>query len=36
MTTKDEMARRKLSPLELADETSNVSKVRRIMGYSHR
>lgn len=34
MTTKDKVARRKLSLLELASEMSNVSKACRIMGYS--
>ena len=34
MTTKDKIARRKLSLLELANEMSNVSKACRIMGYS--
>jgi len=34
MTTKDKVARRKLSMLELASEISNVSKACRIMGYS--
>ena len=34
MTTKDKIARRKLSLLELASEMSNVSKACRIMGYS--
>ena len=34
MTTKDKVARRKLSLLELAAEMSNVSKAFRIMGYS--
>ena len=34
MTTKDKVARRKLSLLELAAEMSNVSKACRIMGYS--
>ena len=33
MTTNDKIARRKLSLLELANEMSNVSKARRIMGY---
>jgi len=34
MTTKDKIARRKLSLLELASEMDNVSKACRIMGYS--
>jgi transposase InsO family protein len=34
MTTKDKVARRKLSMLELAAEMNNVSKACRIMGYS--
>ncbi len=34
MTTKDKVARRKLSLLELAQEMDNVSKACRIMGYS--
>ena len=34
MTTKDKIARRKLSLLELANAMSNVSKACRIMGYS--
>jgi len=34
MTTKDKVARRKLSLLELATEMDNVSKACRIMGYS--
>ena len=34
MTTKDKVARRKLSLLELAAEMNNVSKACRIMGYS--
>ena len=34
MTTKDKVARRKLSMLELATELNNVSKACRIMGYS--
>ena len=34
MTTKDKVARRKLSMLELAAELNNVSKACRIMGYS--
>jgi transposase InsO family protein len=34
MTTKERIARRKLSLLELASELSNVSKACRIMGYS--
>ena len=33
LTTNDKIARRKLSLLELANEMSNVSKARRIMGY---
>ena len=33
MTTKDKVARRKLSMLELAAELNNVSKACRIMGY---
>lgn len=34
MTTRDKIARRKLSLLELANEMSNVSKACRNMGYS--
>jgi len=34
MTTRERIARRKLSLLELASEFSNVSKACRIMGYS--
>lgn len=34
MTTKDKVARRKLSLLELASDMNNVSKACRIMGYS--
>ena len=34
MTTKDEVARRKLSLLELAKELDNVSRACRVMGYS--
>ncbi len=34
MTTKDKIARRKLSMLELASELNNVSKACKIMGYS--
>ena len=34
MTTKDKIARRNLSLLELASEMNNVSKACRIMGYS--
>jgi len=34
MTTKDKLARRKLSMLELATELNNVSKACQIMGYS--
>ena len=34
MTTKDKVARRKLSLLQLAGEMENVSKACRIMGYS--
>ena len=34
MTTKDKVARRKLSLLELATEMNNVSKACKIMGYS--
>ena len=34
MTTKDKVARRKLSLLQLATEMDNVSKACRIMGYS--
>ena len=34
MTTKDKVARRKLSLLQLANELSNVSKACSIMGYS--
>lgn len=34
MTTKDKVARRKLSLLELATDMDNVSKACRIMGYS--
>ncbi len=36
MTTNDKIARRTLSPLELANEMSNVSKARRIMGFFRR
>ena len=34
MTTKDKIARRKLSLLELAKELSNVSRACKVMGYS--
>lgn len=34
MTTKDKIARRKLSLLELAQELSNVSRACKVMGYS--
>ena len=34
MTTKDKVARRKLSLLQLADELSNVSKACKVLGYS--
>ena len=34
MTTKDKVARRKLSLLELAQELSNVSRACKVMGYS--
>lgn len=34
MTSKDKIARRKLSLLELASELSNVSKACKVMGYS--
>lgn len=34
MTTKNKVARRKLSLLELASELSNVSRACQIMGYS--
>ena len=34
MTTKDKVARRKLSLLELASEMENVFRACRIMGYS--
>lgn len=34
MTTKDKVARRKLSLLELASDLANVSKACRVMGYS--
>lgn len=34
MTTKDKVARRKLSMLELASELNNIPKACRIMGYS--
>ena len=34
MTTKDKIARRKLSLLELAPELSNVSRACKVMGYS--
>lgn len=34
MTTKDKIARRKLSLLELASDLSNVSRACTIMGYS--
>ncbi len=34
MSTKDKVARRKLSTLELASELHNVSKACRILGYS--
>ncbi len=35
MTTEQKVARRKLSLLELARELSNVSRVCKVMGYSH-
>lgn len=34
MTTDQKVARRKLSMLELAADFNNVSKARRILGYS--
>ena len=34
MTTKDKIARRKLSLLELAREVSKVSRACKVMGYS--
>jgi hypothetical protein len=34
MTTKDKVARRKLSLLEIAAELSNVNRVCKLMGYS--
>ena len=34
MTTKDKIARRKLSLLELASDLSNVSRACKVMGYS--
>ncbi|MTH94499.1 helix-turn-helix domain-containing protein, partial [Roseibium sp. RKSG952] len=34
MTTKDKIARRKLSLLDLAKDLDNVSKACRLMGYS--
>jgi hypothetical protein len=34
MTTKEKVARRKLSLLELAQELDNVSRACRVMGYS--
>ncbi|MCA3309806.1 MAG: helix-turn-helix domain-containing protein, partial [Roseomonas sp.] len=34
MTTKDKVARRKLSLLELASELSNVSRACKLIGYS--
>lgn len=34
MTTKDKIARRKLSLLDLASELSNVSRACKVMGYS--
>ena len=34
MTTKDKVARRKLSLLELATDMDNVSKACKIMGYT--
>ena len=34
MTTKDKVARRKLSLLQLAQELDNVSKACKIIGYS--
>lgn len=34
MTTKDKIARRKLSLLELAQDMGNVSKACKVMGYS--
>lgn len=36
MTTKDKIARRKLSLLELAQELSNVSRACKVMGYSRK
>jgi len=34
MTTKEKVARRKLSLLELAKDLDNVSRACRVMGYS--
>ena len=34
MTTKDKVARRKLSLLELASEFDNASRACKVMGYS--
>lgn len=34
MTTKDKIARRKLSLLELANDLQNVSQACKVMGYS--
>ena len=34
MTTKDKIARRKLSLLQLATDMDNVSKACKLMGYS--
>jgi hypothetical protein len=34
MTTKDKVARRKLSLLELASELSHVSRACKVIGYS--
>jgi len=34
MTTKEKLARRKLSLLELAQELGNISKACKVMGYS--
>ena len=36
MTTKDKIARRKLSLLDLASELSNVSRACKLMRYSRR
>ncbi len=35
MTTKDKVARRKLSLLELATDLDSVSKARKVMSYWH-